>query len=324
MFFSVIVPVYNVEKYLETCVDSILCQSFTDFELILVNDGSKDRSGSICDTYAQADTRVKVIHKENGGQSTARNTGVSAASGEYVVFLDSDDFIDTADFFSDLYNAKKEDTDVIIFRYYKYYSQEKKSDCDVNMADIPFQPKGMLLTELVKRDAFFCSCWSKCVRIKLLKENNICFDETLRCEDMDWYYQVVSAAEQYVVLDKPYINYRQRENSVTSVYNPKSIEDYVVTIDKWYSRIKKVEDPTEREALLSSLAKLYCNLLISYARNANRLKHIKKQIFSFKELLRYQLNPRTKMIGLFCKLFGLNLTCVALNVLDKVRNEWKI
>ena len=324
MFFSVVVPVYNVENYLKECVDSILRQSFTDFELILVDDGSKDGSGTICDAYAQADTRVKVIHKENGGQSTARNTGVRAASGKYVVFLDSDDFIDTADFFSDLYNAQKQDTDVIIFRYYKYFSLEKKSDCGVSMADIPMQTKGVFLTELVKRDAFFCSCWSKCVRKKLLEENNICFDETLRCEDMDWYYQVVSAAKQFVVLDKPYINYRQRENSVTSVFNPKSIEDYVVTIDKWYSLLENLEDPAEREALMASLAKLYCNLLISYARNANRLKHIKKQIFSFKNLLQYQLNPRTKMIGRFTNLFGLNLTCVALNILDKVRNEWKI
>jgi hypothetical protein len=81
---------------------------------------------------------------------------------------------------------------------------------------------------------------------------------------MDWYYQVVSVAESFVVLDRPYINYRQRENSVTSAFNPKSISDYVITLEKWYARLDKTEDLTEREALLSSLAKLYCNFLIEF------------------------------------------------------------
>ena len=88
MYFSLILPIYNVEKYLRECVDSVLAQTFTDFEVILVNDGSKDNSGSICDEYALKDSRVKVIHKENGGQSTARNRGFLEAQGEYIIFID--------------------------------------------------------------------------------------------------------------------------------------------------------------------------------------------------------------------------------------------
>ena len=172
----------------------------------------------------------------------------------------------------------------------------------------------------MKRDAFFCSCWSKCTKMALLKENDIQFDEALRCEDMDWYYRVVSAAQSFTVLDKPYINYRQRENSVTSAFNPRSISDYVITIEKWYTRLDQTEDPLEREALLSSLAKLYCNLLISYARNSGKVKAMKKPIFAFKKLLSYQMNPRTRLIGKFNRLFGLNLTCLALKVLDKVKS----
>ncbi len=91
---SVIVPVYNVEKYLSRCIDSILAQTFGDYEVILVDDGSTDRSGKICDEYAEKDPRFRVIHKENGGLSDARNTGVSAAVGDFVCFIDSDDFID--------------------------------------------------------------------------------------------------------------------------------------------------------------------------------------------------------------------------------------
>ena len=90
---SVIVPVYNAEKTLRRCVDSILAQTFEDFELILINDGSKDQSGDICDEYAAKDPRVKTVHKTNGGVSSARNAGLCIAQGEYIAFIDSDDYI---------------------------------------------------------------------------------------------------------------------------------------------------------------------------------------------------------------------------------------
>ena len=91
---SVIVPVYKVEKYIHKCVDSILNQAFSDIEVILVDDGTPDRCGEICDAYGEQDSRVKVIHKENGGLSDARNAGMPHASGEYIIFIDSDDYID--------------------------------------------------------------------------------------------------------------------------------------------------------------------------------------------------------------------------------------
>lgn len=88
---SVIVPVYNVEKLLQRCIDSILAQTFTDFELLLIDDGSKDKSGEICDEYAAKDSRIRVFHKQNGGVSTARNLGIDKAQGEWIYFVDSDD-----------------------------------------------------------------------------------------------------------------------------------------------------------------------------------------------------------------------------------------
>lgn len=91
---SIIIPVYNVEQYLSNCIDSVLNQTYSDFELILVNNDSPDRSGEICDTYALKDARIKVIHQQNGGQSSARNTGLETAKGEYITFIDSDDTVD--------------------------------------------------------------------------------------------------------------------------------------------------------------------------------------------------------------------------------------
>jgi glycosyltransferase involved in cell wall biosynthesis len=107
---SVIVPVYNAEKRLVKCIDSILAQSYIHFELLLINDGSKDSSGTICDAYAQKDNRVKVFHKENGGASSARNIGIEHATGEYIVFVDSDDYVEKdylSAFFVDPLNEDK-------------------------------------------------------------------------------------------------------------------------------------------------------------------------------------------------------------------------
>jgi len=100
---SIIVPVYKVEQYIHKCIDSILNQTLNDFELILVNDGSPDQCGQICDEYAKCDSRIKVIHKENGGQASARNMGLDIATGEYIGFVDSDDWIEP-DMYEILYN----------------------------------------------------------------------------------------------------------------------------------------------------------------------------------------------------------------------------
>lgn len=128
---SIIVPVYNVEKYLNKCVDSILKQTFGDFELILVDDGSPDNSGAICDQYAEEDSRVKVIHKENGGLSDARNAGIEIAKGNYIGFVDSDDYIDK-NMYKQLYDSlTKNDVDLSIcgiFDVYEGKESLKKSE----------------------------------------------------------------------------------------------------------------------------------------------------------------------------------------------------
>ncbi len=319
MLFSIVVPVYNVEKYLKDCIDSVLSQTFQDFELILVNDGSKDSSGEICDEYALKDSRVKVIHKENGGQSTARNTGIEKAQGEFAVFIDSDDFFSDNSFLESIKNSLDDDTDVVLFRYSKYYEDGRTNDCNIDMSSINCDSKTDLLKQLVKRDAFFCSCWSKCTRMSILKNNNIVFDTSLSCEDMDWYYNVVLNSLNFKIIDKPFVNYRQRENSVTSTFKVKSIVDYIFTIDKWSNIFNNLEDEDEKFVMLSSLAKLYCNLLISYSRHTKELKKHKKKIFSYKWLLSYDLNPRTKMISKVARLAGLNIACMLLKIYEKVR-----
>ena len=133
---SIIVPVYNVEKYLKRCIDSILNQSFTNFELILVDDGSTDNSGKIIDEYAIKDERIKVIHKENGGQGSARNRGLDIAKGNYIGFVDSDDWIHK-DMYKCMYKIINEDnTDIVQVGHNMVEEYTKDKRCNINNLNI--------------------------------------------------------------------------------------------------------------------------------------------------------------------------------------------
>ena len=127
---SIVVPIYNVEKYLEKCINSIIIQTYKNIEIILVNDGSTDSSGKICDIYLKKDKRIKVIHKKNGGLSDARNVGIENAKGKYIAFIDSDDFIDS-DFIEILYNLIIEyNADVSCCKCNVIYKKNKKQQVE--------------------------------------------------------------------------------------------------------------------------------------------------------------------------------------------------
>ena len=125
---SVVIPVYNVEKYLAECIDSVITQTYTDYEIILVDDGATDLSGGMCDEYAESNTKIRVIHQENGGLSAARNTGLNAAKGDYIYFLDSDDYIEphTLEYLVTL--ADQENSDFVFFDGYVFFDECEEDD----------------------------------------------------------------------------------------------------------------------------------------------------------------------------------------------------
>ena len=319
MLISLIIPVYNSEKYLEETLNSVIRQHFSDYEVILVDDGSTDKSGSLCDQFAAVHQNISVLHKKKGGQSSARNLGIRAAKGEFLAFLDSDDLLCDKDSFVSLSKRMVGNTDIILFRYFKYYSPGSISDCGISMSGLDGRDKTDVLNELVKRDAFFCSCWSKCVRRSLVIDNSLFFDENLTCEDMDWYFSTVEKAENIVVIDKPFVYYRQRPNSVTASFKPESIDGFIYTVEKWEKIFQRIDGPRLKETLLSALAKLYCNLLISFSRHQKELQNQRQRIFNLRHLLKYNLNPRTKRIRLCESVLGIRLTCSLIGILDKIR-----
>ncbi len=224
---SVIVPVYNTEKYLRRCIDSILAQTFTDFELLLINDGSKDNSGAICDEYAKKDSRIRVFHKENGGVSTARNLGLNDAKGDYIIFLDADDYWYNSTFLQELYDKAIEYNLDIIRGGYKAvdesgedlferpYSKERLEYACKVISSYEFLKYGIsgeffLPLSLISRELI----------------NGFRFDANqIFLEDAKFYSQILVESRRCMFIPVYFYAYRKNRYSVSSKVNTKKLKD---------------------------------------------------------------------------------------------------
>ncbi len=225
--FSIVVPIYKVENYIDICVESVLSQTFTDFELILVDDGSPDNCPAICDQYSEKDPRIKVVHKTNGGLVDARRTGAAVAEGEYVVCVDGDDFIEPMclEIFKTIIDAYA--PDVISCGYYEYLEGEKK-ECHP-MKPYGFYDKAKMINEIFpvlieSEDSRYYppSIWAKTYKRELYQMQQqqvpglISIGEDHACTKPCIYH-----AESMYVLDRCLYNYRQNPTSMTK--NKKAI-----------------------------------------------------------------------------------------------------
>lgn len=221
---SVIVPIYKAEKWLHRCVDSILAQTMEDFELLLIDDGSPDKSGEICDEYAEKDSRVRVFHKENGGVSSARALGVREANGEYSIHVDSDDYIAVNMLEEMVEKVQELDCDVLMCDYY-----EKREDVIIYNKQ---QPKSLNSKEILK-EMLVCDIdgylWNKLVRHRLYEVFGLRFYENINVrEDLLIWVQLFCKNTKVAYLDKAYYYYviSDNENSLTSKYTKKHYEWY--------------------------------------------------------------------------------------------------
>lgn len=207
-FFSIIVPIYNVEKYLENCIDSVLNQTFTDLELVLVDDGSPDKCPQICDEYAKKDNRIKVLHKENGGVSEARNAGLELAGGRYVLFIDSDDALSYNDALSDIKNEleKKEYPDVLLTRY-----SENEFEDGILGEDLIRQ----MMSRALSGKRLYITVWDKIYKREFLLKNNLFFKEGLVHEDLIWICHTLDNAKRCEFIDKEFYWHNEVDASIT-------------------------------------------------------------------------------------------------------------
>lgn len=207
---DIIIPVYNVEKYLEKCIQSVLSQSYTDYHIILVDDGSKDSSGTICDLAAEKNDRITVIHKKNGGLSSARNAGIDASTGDYVLFLDSDDTL-TENALQTLMNAMQAGGVDAVFGGYRFVDEEGSI---LQTLTVPEQvlSEDMRFSLVYEQTHMVMSC-GKLFRRELL--SGFRFREGRLHEDVFAYHELVFHAKKIYCIEEPIINYLQRSDSIT-------------------------------------------------------------------------------------------------------------
>ncbi len=224
---SVVVPVYKVEPYLEKCIESIQNQTYQDLEIILVDDGSPDRCGEMCDAYAREDSRVRVIHKENGGLSDARNAGAAQASGKYLLFVDSDDSIDRRLVEKTVEAAEKYRSDIVLFDYYCVENGIR----EVRAASLP---TGKVLDLKGERELLLAppSAWTKLFRREFYEKSGCSFPVGRYFEDLATTPVFFLKAERVIYLDEPLYDYMIRENSIMTGKNyGKSCRDKLAVLD---------------------------------------------------------------------------------------------
>ena len=220
---SVIIPVYNTEKYLRKCVESILSQTFTDFELLLINDGSTDSSGAICDEYAQKDTRVRVFHKENGGVSSARNLGLDKARGQWITFVDSDDYVEP-EMLSCIHQY--EDEELIAMSY--IYEKEPVIEYE-KLKDKKILLSSRNLTEILMLGAFMTP-YSKFYKREIIEIHKIRFNERLTArEDTLFVWVYLLRIENIRTIDLSLYHYCIKEEGLS--HKRISIEESIYALD---------------------------------------------------------------------------------------------
>lgn len=325
-FFSIIVPVYKVEQYLAQCVDSLLQQNFDDYEIILVDDGSPDRCPEICDKYAAKYPQIKVLHKSNGGLSEARNKGIEIAQGEYIIFIDSDDFWISNDVLSSINKIiEKNHPDIIVSDSIKYYTSKDKYLYPDKTCDISYNGKQKI--EILKYLYFDhadlkIAAWQKFVKRDLI-DNNI-FTKDLLSEDIDWSLKIYPKAKSIYVYDKPYYAYRQmREGSITNKASLRSFESIMHIINQWKNIIPNLNILKEEKMIYMGYLAYQLSICMLLTNNMN--KHEKEEAYSKIKtnlnLFRYPLNFKTKKVALLVNLTGIKNTCKILNLFITFRNK---
>ena len=338
MKFSVIVPVYKVEGYLEQCVGSVLQQTYTDFELILVDDGSPDRCPEMCDNFSQKDNRIKVIHKKNGGLSSARNAGLDIATGDYVVFLDSDDFWNDQEALSKLNSSIASlnpdvavfgCTDIIIFGCTDWDIHTNKkvvSRSSYNQEIMQSNDKNMILHYLLSEKKLPGGSTVFMTRRKIIERNSIAFKEGINAEDYDWVLEVFLNADSFAAIDNPFYTYRKgRLDSITTVPNIKIINGIIYTVEKWSEKANAIDNDVVKRDVLNYLAHIYSTGVVMLARlNGKDRKIAIEKLKTHRNILKTAYWKTTKAVTFSLAIFGYRITAYMANKAFRIRRAAKM
>lgn len=298
---SVIVPVYNVEKYLRRCLDSIVAQTYTNFELILVDDGSIDDSGDICEDYAKKDSRIKIFHKENGGVSSARNIGLDNAKGDFVTFCDSDDSV-TPNWLEDFDVLSNKDLIIQGYKYKKATDVEYTDKKFFESSDESFS-RNELLEKLLVYDNFGY-LWTRCFRRSLIEEYTLRFNtDYIVREDEDFILHFMKYVKTFKTV--PTDNYLYNEPDYFSKYKKNYKSECLCACDV-ITQCVSLGFNVQTDKLKNELEKLSSNLIkgfMTFKLSYSFVKGIKMRIDSINLRLDSPVLPRYKFYRYFFQLF---------------------
>lgn len=311
MKVSFILPVYKVEKYLDECVESIVSQTYRDIEVVLVDDGSPDRCPIICDEWAKKDPRIKVVHKSNGGLSDARNVGFDNVTGDYVIFVDGDDFWASPTALQELLEVvvKHPECDFIGFNCSYFYGDTNTYEKWVTYDDALSRPidKDIAMRLLVASGTMPMSACLKVISRKSLSDMGLRFIKGTIAEDIPWFIDLLDGSNKCMFVNHYIYAYRQnRAGSITASGGEKSFNDLFNIIKRELDKMeKRTFSPAAKEALYSFLAYEFCILLSSVSK---RSKEKRDELLAYKWLLKYTANPKVRKAALVNKFFGIKAT----------------
>lgn len=306
--FSVIVPVYNVNAFIEQCLQSILQDEFEDYELILINDGSTDSSGIICDFYAKKYNHIKVIHQENKGLPAARNRGLDVAIGEYICFVDSDDFVNK-DYFKKILEGLTEKPDMLSFNYQEFNSNSSVSVVNKKKIVNRTDTEKLLINTTNTNELWFV--WRRVFKKSFLEKNQIRFDEKVTLgEDTIFMYTVFSVLEEVAYIDSELYNYRDNDKSLTQT---KYKENLLSKFEYHYKARKsiacinlpdnKINNDIANYYINHTLFWFFTNLKNSPHHKLNEIKAIRDSIIYRETFKNYKYNWKNYTKSLLIKLF---------------------
>lgn len=299
--FSIIMPVYGVERYLSSSVESVLSQTFSDFELILVDDKSPDNCPKMCDDYQKNDSRVRVIHKpQNEGLGMARNTGFKEANGEFVLFMDSDDGIDK-ECLSKVKNSLKEDTEIVVFGLKKIHENKKGKvtaviDCSCEAIEgNSVKDSGEIFLKL--NDAhIFPFAWNKVYKKSFLADNKAEFEKTKLIEDFLFNIDLFSKAQKIIVLPDCFYNYRRpAHQTLVNTYSPEfyDLAKRKYSLELEFLQKTENDNPTARQKVIYSHIKHIISVFLR-----NRSKGANLTAKNQKAIIKNVLNDETTVSAL--------------------------
>ncbi|PJM76393.1 glycosyltransferase family 2 protein [Bifidobacterium felsineum] len=291
---SIIVPIYKVEHELNRCVQSILHQTYQQLEIILVDDGSPDNCPAMCDQYAQEDLRVRVVHKENGGLSDARNAGLHIATGEYILYVDSDDYIEY-DACEQLISAMKDDTDIVVGACREIKGNKTSYQRHTNLVPGKKYDAKEYVIKSIKKNEWYFPAWLNLYRRKFLWDNNLFFQNGILYEDMEITIRLWTANPKIRYINYPFYNYIQRNGSIMNRENNEVNAQISISIlNNWKKIIDKEEDKEFQKYLYGILVRYY----IATCRSRN-IFGWKIDGIDFTFSLHNALNPKEKLKVIF-------------------------